>query len=78
MALKAFDLTGQVATITGGNGGIGLGMTDALAQAGAAVCILGHERSEERGSHCKAAHARHRCSRYAAMSATKLKSARIR
>ncbi|HEV8518625.1 MAG TPA: SDR family oxidoreductase [Burkholderiales bacterium] len=41
MAFKAFDLTGKVATITGGNGGIGLGMANALAQAGAAVCIWG-------------------------------------
>ena len=29
-----FDLTGRVAIITGGNSGIGLGMADALAQAG--------------------------------------------
>ncbi|WP_373084387.1 SDR family NAD(P)-dependent oxidoreductase [Sneathiella sp.] len=41
MAYKAFDLTGKVALITGGNGGIGLGMADAIAQAGADVCIWG-------------------------------------
>jgi NAD(P)-dependent dehydrogenase (short-subunit alcohol dehydrogenase family) len=41
MAYKAFDLTGKVATVTGGNSGIGLGMADALAQSGAAVCIWG-------------------------------------
>jgi NAD(P)-dependent dehydrogenase (short-subunit alcohol dehydrogenase family) len=38
---KAFDLTGKVALITGGNGGIGLGMADALAQAGADLVIWG-------------------------------------
>jgi NAD(P)-dependent dehydrogenase (short-subunit alcohol dehydrogenase family) len=38
---KPFDLTGKVALITGGNGGIGLGMADALAQAGADVVIWG-------------------------------------
>lgn len=41
MTYKAFDLSGRVALVTGGNGGIGLGMADALAQAGAAVEIWG-------------------------------------
>jgi NAD(P)-dependent dehydrogenase (short-subunit alcohol dehydrogenase family) len=41
MAYAAFDLTGQVALITGGNGGIGLGMAKAVAEAGADVAIWG-------------------------------------
>lgn len=41
MAYKPFDLTGKVALVTGGNGGIGLGMAEALAQAGADVVIWG-------------------------------------
>ena len=36
-----FDLTGRVAIVTGGNGGIGLGMAKALARAGCAVSIWG-------------------------------------
>lgn len=36
-----FDLTGQVAAITGGNGGIGLAMAEALAEAGASILVIG-------------------------------------
>jgi len=41
MTYKAFDLTGKSVLVTGGNSGIGLGMAEALAQAGAAVCLWG-------------------------------------
>lgn len=41
MTYSAFDLTGRVALITGGNSGIGLGFAQALAQAGADIAIWG-------------------------------------
>jgi 2-deoxy-D-gluconate 3-dehydrogenase len=41
-----FDLHGRVAIITGGNGGIGLGMAHGLAAAGARVVIAGRNREK--------------------------------
>ena len=46
MAYKGFDLTGKVALVTGGNGGIGLGMADAMAEAGADICIWGTRKEK--------------------------------
>jgi NAD(P)-dependent dehydrogenase (short-subunit alcohol dehydrogenase family) len=43
---KAFDLSGKVALITGGNSGIGLGMARAVAEAGADVVIWGTNASK--------------------------------
>jgi 2-deoxy-D-gluconate 3-dehydrogenase len=37
--MKLFDLSGRVAIVTGGNGGIGLGMSRGLAGAGASVMV---------------------------------------
>ncbi len=44
--MKPFDLTGRVAIVTGGNGGIGLGMARGLAEAGASVAIAGRDAAK--------------------------------
>ncbi len=44
--MSAFDLKGRVALVTGGNGGIGLGMAKGLAGAGATVVIAGRNKAK--------------------------------
>jgi 2-deoxy-D-gluconate 3-dehydrogenase len=44
--MKLFDLSGRVAVVTGGNGGIGLGMAKGLAAAGAAVVVAGRQKDK--------------------------------
>jgi 2-deoxy-D-gluconate 3-dehydrogenase len=41
-----FDLTGRVALVTGGNGGIGLGMARGLAACGARVIVAGRDTAK--------------------------------
>lgn len=44
--VSTFDLSGKVALVTGGNGGIGLGMAEGLAAAGASVMIAGRNAAK--------------------------------
>jgi len=46
--MKLFDLGGKVAVITGGNGGIGLGMASGLAEAGARIVLAGRNAAKAR------------------------------
>ncbi|MFN2643921.1 MAG: SDR family NAD(P)-dependent oxidoreductase [Burkholderiales bacterium] len=46
--MNPFDLSGKAALVTGGNGGIGLGMAKGLAQAGARVAIAGRDAAKNR------------------------------
>jgi 2-deoxy-D-gluconate 3-dehydrogenase len=44
--MDLFDLSGKVAIVTGGNGGIGLGMARGLAQAGADIVVAARDRQK--------------------------------
>ena len=43
-----FDLSGRVAVITGGNGGIGLGIAQALHAAGCSVSVWGRNADKNK------------------------------
>jgi 2-dehydro-3-deoxy-D-gluconate 5-dehydrogenase len=48
--MQLFDLTGKVAIVTGGNGGIGLGMAQGMASCGATVVIAGRNEEKARSA----------------------------
>jgi NAD(P)-dependent dehydrogenase (short-subunit alcohol dehydrogenase family) len=48
--MSMFDLTGRVAVITGGNGGIGLGIAQALAASGCDVSIWGRNAEKNKAA----------------------------
>ena len=48
--MNIFDLSGRIAVITGGNGGIGLGIAQALAAAGCNVSIWGRNADKNKSA----------------------------
>ena len=50
MTNSTFDLTGKAALITGGNGGIGLGMAEELVKSGADICIWGQNEKKNQAA----------------------------
>jgi 2-deoxy-D-gluconate 3-dehydrogenase len=47
MTTEAFELTGQRALVTGGGGGLGQGIVEALAGAGARIAVLGRSETAD-------------------------------
>ena len=50
MKTRLFDLDGKVAIVTGGNGGIGLGLARGLADAGANIAIVGRNETKSKAA----------------------------
>lgn len=50
MTTKLFDLSGKVAVVTGGNGGIGLGMARGMADAGADIAVVGRNEAKSKAA----------------------------
>jgi 2-deoxy-D-gluconate 3-dehydrogenase len=48
--VELFDLAGKVAVVTGGNGGIGLGMAKGMNDAGATVVLVGRDEAKAAGA----------------------------
>ena len=53
MTCPPFDIAGKTALMTGGNSGIGLGMAEALASAGANICVRGTNKQKNALAHRK-------------------------
>ncbi len=48
--MSLFDLSGKIAVVTGGNGGIGLGVAKGLARSGASLLVAGRNAAKNRAA----------------------------
>jgi 2-dehydro-3-deoxy-D-gluconate 5-dehydrogenase len=62
--LNPFDLTGRVAIVTGGNGGLGLGMARGLARAGADIAIAARDKAKSQAAVAELSALTSRCRSY--------------
>ena len=63
--MNPFDLTGRVAIVTGGNGGLGLGMARGLARAGAEIAIAARDETKSQAAVTELSALTSRCRFYA-------------
>ena len=63
--MNPFDLTGRVAIVTGGNGGLGLGMARGLARAGAEIAIAARDEAKSQAAVVELSALTSRCRFYA-------------
>lgn len=68
--MNPFDLTGRVAIVTGGNGGLGLAMARGLARAGASVALAARDESKGQSAVRELAASASRCRFYAYQAAS--------
>ena len=71
--MSLFDLSDHVAIVTGGNGGIGLGMAEGLASAGAIVVLAGRNAKKGEAAVQRIVHAGGKAE-YAAVDVTSARS----
>jgi 2-deoxy-D-gluconate 3-dehydrogenase len=69
--LNAFDLTSRVAIVTGGNGGLGLGMARGLAQAGATIAVAARDAAKAEKAIAAMTEAGFRCRFYPLQASSK-------
>ena len=48
--MNLFDIKGKVAVVTGGNGGIGLGMAKGIASCGADIVVAGRDAEKAKAA----------------------------
>ena len=69
--VNPFDLSGRVAIVTGGNGGLGLGMARGLAQAGATIAIAARDAAKSKRAEAELSGAGFRCRFYPLQASSK-------